>query len=260
MATLDWSEQQNGGSLTNPIYFTNTATPGQVIVISVALAANPSLTITQSAATWAPKITGTPNTPNLTTFVGYNITSEFSSVTIGGITTSGSLIIAAFSGLKWDSNPVVGALNPVVRSANSSAAFSSTANTRYDGPNITSSNLDTVLGIEWGFTSTTPAQITKYSNTFAAFTDIQKTTNSRQVGMFYLNTPTGQTGNFGASNLYSTLAIQQIVLIGANAYTGSVAMGGRVSTLATPTSNNTLSANALLIPTSANSLTSTGVG
>ncbi|NBW28906.1 hypothetical protein EBR37_00795 [bacterium] len=252
MATLDWSEQQNGGSLTNPIYFTNTATPGQVIVISVALAANPSLTITQSAATWAPKITGTPNTPNLTTFVGYNITSEFSSVTIGNITTSGSLIIAAFSGLKWNSNPV--------RSSNSSAAFSLTANTRYDGPNITSSNLDTVLGIEWGFTSTTPAAISKYSNTFAAFTDIQKTTNSRQVGMFYLNTPTGQTGNFGASNLYSTLAIQQIVLIGAAAYTGSVAMGGRVSTLATPTSNNTLSANALLIPTSANSLTSTGVG
>ena len=252
MATLDWSEQQNGSQLTNPIYFSNTATPGQVIVISVALAANPSLTITQSAATWAPKITGTPNTPNLTTFVGYNITSEFSSVTIGGITTSGSLIIAAFSGLRWNSNPV--------RSYNSSAAFSLTANTRYDGTNITSSNLDTVLGIEWGFTSTTPAVITKYSNTFAAFTDIQKTTNSRQVGMFYLNTPTGQTGNFGASNLYSTLAIQQIVLIGAAAYTGSVAMGGQVSTLATPTSNNTLSANALLIPTSANSLTSTGVG
>ena len=254
MATLDWSEQQNGSALTNPIYFSNTATPGQVIVISVALAANPSLTIpTGGAATWT-KIPGTPNTPNLTTFVGFNITSEFSSVTINSITTSGSLIIAAFSGLRY-----YGPTSPV-RSSNSSATFSSNANTRYDGTNITSSNLDTVLGIEWGFTSTTPAVITKYSNTFAAFTDIQKTTNSRQVGMFYLNTPTGQTGNFGASNLYSTLAIQQIVLIGAAAYTGSVAMGGQVSTLATPTSNNTLSANALLIPTSANSLTSTGVG
>ena len=256
MATLDWSEQYNGGSLTNTIYFTNTATPGQVIVISVALAANPSLTITQSAATYWTTYKGTPNTPNLTTFVGWNITSEFSSVTIGGITTSGSLIIAAFSGLRY-----FGPSSPV-RSFNSSAAFSSTQNTRYDGTNITSSNLDTVLGIEWGFTSTTPAVITKYSNTFAAFTDIQKTTNSRQVGMFYLNTPTGQTGNFGASNSYSTLAIQQIVLIGAALYTGSgsVAMGGQVSTLATPTSNNTLSANALLIPTSANSLASTGVG
>jgi hypothetical protein len=251
---IEYSTQQNGSDLTNPIILPGTAAPGHVVVISVTLAANPSLTITQGAAQWS-TYRGTPNTPNLTTFVGWKITSEFSSVTIGGITTSGSLIIAIFSGLKWDSLPV--------RSSNSSAAFSSTANTRYDGTNITSSNLDTVLGIEWGYTGTTPAVITKYSNTFAAFTDIQKTTNSRQVGMFYLNTPTGQTGNFGASNLYSTLAIQQIVLIGAAAYTGSVgsvAMGGQVSTLATPTSNNTLSANALLVPTSANSLTSTGVG
>ena len=78
--------------------------------------------------------------------------------------------------------------------------------------------------------------------------------------MSYLNTPTGQTANYGAKSTTGTLAIQQITLIGTDAYTGSVAMGGQVSTLATPTSNNTLSANALLIPASANSLASTGVG
>jgi hypothetical protein len=81
--------------------------------------------------------------------------------------------------------------------------------------------------------------------------------------MSYLNTPTGQTANYGAKSTTGTLAIQQITLIGAAVYpgsVGSVAMGGQVSTLATPTSNNTLSANALLVPTNANSLAATGVG
>jgi len=78
--------------------------------------------------------------------------------------------------------------------------------------------------------------------------------------MSYLNTPSGQTANYGAKSTTGTLAIQQITLVGTNAYSGSVAIGGQVSTLATPTSNNTLSANALLVPTNANSLAATGVG
>ena len=251
MATLDWSEQQNGSVLTNPIYFSglNTATPGHVVVISVTQASNPTLSITQSAATWT-TYKGTPTSPNLYTFVGYNITSEFSSVTINGITTSGSLIIAAFTGLKWQSNPVRG-------TPTTSAAFG-TANTITYGANVATSNLDTFLGIEWGYNTGTMRY--NSTNNSGTFTTIQNSTNARQVGMSYLNTPTGQTANYGAKSTTGTLAIQQITLIGTDAYTGSVAMGGQVSTLATPTSNNTLSANALLIPASANSLASTGVG
>jgi len=159
--TLVYSEQQNGSSLTNPIYFSSTAAPGHVVVISVTCASNPNLSITQSAATWG-TYKGTPTSPVLATFVGYNITSEFNSVTINNISTNGSLIFAIFSGLKYQSNPVRG-------TPTSSAAFG-TANTITYGANVTTSNLDTFLGIEWGFNTGTMSY--NYTNNSGTFTTV----------------------------------------------------------------------------------------
>lgn len=221
MPGLVYSEQQNAPSSTS-LYFGYTAKPGQVVVISSTQAGNPTQTITQTAATWA-SYKGTPTSPNLYTFVGYNITSEFSSATITGLTTNGSLIYAVFSGVKWQSNPVRG-------TPTTSAAFGAT-NTATYGANVTTSNLDLFIGIEWGYTTgTVTYNLTQNSGTF---TGVRKTTNARQVGMSYLYTKTGQTTNYGAQNSTGGIAIQQITLIGTDAYTGAVTATGNISTVST---------------------------
>ena len=247
MATLVYSELQNAPSSTF-LSFGAFAAPGHVVVISSTQASNPTQAITQSAATWG-TYKGTPTSPNLYTFVGYNITSEFSSVTISNLTTSGSLIYAIFSGIVWQSNPVRG-------TPTTSSTFGAINTTTY-GAAVTTSNLDTLIGIEWGFnTGAMTYNQTQYSG---SYTTIRNTTNGRQLGMSYLYTATGQTTNFGAASTTGTLAIQQITLIGTDAYSGSVAMGGQVSTLATPTSNNSLPSSAVIVSPN-NYLSTLGVG
>lgn len=246
MAQLVYSEQQNAPSSTS-LSFGAVAAPGHIVVISSTQASNPTQAITQTAATWL-TYKGTPIAPNLYTFVGYNITSEFNTATISGLTTSGSLIFAIFSGLRWQSNPVRG-------TPTTSAAFGATNTITY-GANVTTTNGDMFLGIEWGYnTGTMTYNQTQNTGTF---TTIQNTTNARQVGMSYLYTATGQTTNYGAISSTGTLAIQQITLIGADPYTGSGAMGGQFSTLTTPSSNTSISTNIIIGPP--NNLSSGGVG